>query len=150
MAANYQLSKNIWLADLIKTSQPFPNVPNEAEKKNLQLLVDNVLQPVFDLIPGVEVTNSAFRSEQVNKAVGGVPNSQHRLGLACDFHTTGISLEDAFNLIKRSKIPYDQLILETGSRGERWIHVSYSSTPRRAALIANWSNTENKMVYSKA
>lgn len=153
LMANYRLSKDFELIDLIKTSQPFANIPNEAEKKELQKLVNNVLQPASDLIKsagGKIVTNSGFRSEEVNKAVGGVPNSQHRLGQACDFHTPGLDLDKAFQLIKSSiKIPFDQLILETGSRGERWIHISTSIKPRFVCYYANFNSVTKKMDYVK-
>jgi hypothetical protein len=37
-------------------------------------------------------------------------------------------------LIRRSAIPYDQLIDEFG----KWVHVSYTPTPRRQVLIARY------------
>lgn len=37
---------------------------------------------------------SGYRCAKHNKKVGGVKNSQHRLGLAVDFHITGMSMQD--------------------------------------------------------
>jgi zinc D-Ala-D-Ala carboxypeptidase len=133
---NDQLTPNFKLGELLTTSQPFPNIPNEEEKKNLKSLAVNVLQPVRDLL-GVPIgINSAFRSEKVNEAVGGVKNSQHRLGFAADIVPKGINIDEAFKKIAKSKIPYDQLIIETKKNGSRWIHISFNPTGGRKELLS--------------
>lgn len=145
-----KLSPNFSLGELLVTNKPFPNIPNTTETERLKLLTVNVLQPARNLV-GTMVINSAFRSSEVNKAVGGVDNSQHRLGLAADFHTKDVDLDTAFKMIKNSTIPYDQIIIETGSEGERWIHISFNPNGvRRQALIATWNNQTNKMDYKTA
>ena len=147
---NEKLSPNFTLGEMLVTSQPFPNIPNEAEKKNLKMLVQKVVQPARDLVGRLRV-NSAFRSNDVNKAVGGVDNSQHRLGLAADVFPLDLDIDKAFYQIKSSKIPYDQIILETGKKGERWIHISYNPNgQRKQALLANWNFQTNKMDYKTA
>lgn len=66
--------------------------------------------------------SSWFRNEQVNNAVGGVPNSQHRIGEAVDFSCKGMS---PFKICQKlmdhkAELQYDQLILEPG-----WVHISF-------------------------
>lgn len=72
----------------------WPNfTPKEIACKGTgELLVDfasmDALQDFRGFV-GVPVTiNSAYRSEKHNKAVGGSPNSQHRLGKAFDIRIT--------------------------------------------------------------
>lgn len=147
-----KLSKNFSLGELLVTNKPFPNIPNSRETMNLRMLAVNVLQPVRDLLGLPVAVNSAFRSHEVNKAVGGVDNSQHRLGFAADIRIIGMSLEEAFKRIAKSSIPYDQLIIEYGKHPETdtddWIHVSYNPNGGRKQLLqANYNPDTGKMVY---
>lgn len=42
--------------------------------------------------------NSAYRCVEHNKAIGGVSNSAHTLGYACDWNTDDMSEEDMFKI----------------------------------------------------
>ena len=78
--------------------------------------------------------NSGFRAPALNAQVGGVPHSQHCLGLAADVVCP--SQGSAYDLacaIAGSGCEFDQLILEFG----RWVHVSCApagAVPRRECL----------------
>lgn len=151
-AVTEQLTPNFTLGELMVTNQPFPNIPNEQERMNLRMLAVNVLQPVRNLLGKPIAINSAFRSQDVNRAVGGVDNSQHRKGFAADFHVPGMKLIDVYKAIAKSKIPFDQLIIEYGKHPESekddWIHISYNPLGgRRQLLTASWSNEAKKMIY---
>ena len=66
---------------------------------------------------------SWFRGTELNKAVGGVPGSQHSKGEAVDFICTGYgNIQQICKKLIDSKdvIQYDQLILEPS-----WIHISF-------------------------
>lgn len=75
--------------------------------------------------------NSWYRNEDVNRLVGGVPNSAHRLGYAVDFTCAGFGDVTAVcKAIAASGLQYDQLIWEYGS----WVHISFSPRMRRQNL----------------
>ena len=58
-------------------------MPPEVEA-NIEALVSNVLDPLRDEYGKPIYVNSGYRCEKHNKAVGGVPKSQHMLGQAAD------------------------------------------------------------------
>lgn len=67
--------------------------------------------------------NSWYRSPEVNKAVGGVPNSEHAIGQAVDFVCPrfGSPFQVAVELSKYANIlNYNQLIYEG-----TWVHISF-------------------------
>ena len=89
------------------------------------------------------VPTSGFRCLELNHAVGGAgikPGqtlSAHCDFRACDFHPLGVNLVDAFEALRRSGLPFDQLILEMDSRGDLWIHWGIAPegvTPRQEVL----------------
>lgn len=111
------------------------NTPDEASKKNLELLVDNILDPLRRKWGKPIVVNCGFRCEELNKLVKGSKTSQHRFGQAADIEDA--SRDEAenkrlFDLIREMRLPFDQLINEFGYS---WIHISYSSTLRRGQVL---------------
>lgn len=110
------------------------NTPSQNVKDNLTKLIDNILDPLRELYGKPIVVNSGYRCPKLNKAVGGARNSQHLIGQASDIRTvsnTKESNKQLFNLIKDSKLPFDQLINEYDFN---WVHVSYSPRNRRQVL----------------
>lgn len=118
------------------------NTPNARQLENLRLLCNNVLEPVRSLLGVHIIVTSGYRCLALNKLIGGARTSQHQKGEAADFVLRKIDLRDAFEKILESNIPFDQIIFEF----EDWIHISYSATPRRQALIATRAN--GKVKYS--
>lgn len=98
------------------------NVPDKYEFISLAALCTNILEPARSWWCNILFVNSGYRCEALNRAVGGVPSSQHIKGEAVDI-TTGTTQGNIklFNWM-RLNLNYDQLILE---KGGRWIHVSY-------------------------
>lgn len=93
---------------------------------NLEVLVDNVLDPIRELVATPVIITSGYRCKRLNELVGGVPSSQHRTGHAADFYVKDFSRSDMAKLFLQlcEEIDFDQLILYA-HRG--FIHVSYVS-----------------------
>lgn len=79
-----KLSKYFTYQEMIKTSVDLPNKPNARELVNIMFMCSQVLDPIRDEFGKPIIVNSGFRTDLVNKAVGGVFVSRHTLGLAAD------------------------------------------------------------------
>jgi hypothetical protein len=122
-----KLSPNFTLEELTITDhREFKNEPSLTETANLKRLA-NLLEQVKVAIGGKPVmVNSAFRSKQVNDAVGSKDTSQHRLGCAADIRVFSMAPDAVVKAIIAAKLPYDQLIREFDS----WTHISISNDPK--------------------
>lgn len=109
----------------VAAARGIPNIPGENEREALEVLVLALLDPLRELWGKPIYVNSGYRSPALNKAVGGVANSQHMKGQAADI-TTGKaeSNRKLFALIRDGGFDFDQLIDEADGT---WIHVSYVS-----------------------
>ena len=103
------------------------NKPSVREMVNLVYLAAYVLEPLRKAMGEPIKIGSGFRCQQLNKAVGGVANSQHLTGQAADLCIDG-DIEKGkrwFNYIK-DHLPFDQLIWEHNPKtGSYWVHVSF-------------------------
>lgn len=110
------------------------NAPDETTINNLKRLAE-LLEKVRALLNRPIRINSAYRSLNVNKLVGGQPNSQHCLGCAADIKVGDMTPDQVVKAIIHSDIPYDQIIREFDS----WVHISVPNgvnyQPRKTALI---------------
>jgi zinc D-Ala-D-Ala carboxypeptidase len=136
------LSENFTYEELTHTDhREFDNTPNEDEMANLVRLAA-FLEQVREVLGGREIhINSAFRSHEVNTAVGSKDSSQHRHGCAADIRVKGMTPDEVVSAIIESGLPYDQCIREF----DRWTHVSIPNTevtaPRQMALIIDKQGT---------
>ena len=117
------------------------NNPNGYERENLARLAD-LLEQVKVVLGGKPIiVNSAFRSKQVNDAVGSKDTSQHRIGCAADIRVPGMTPKQVVSKIIASGINFDQCIEEFSA----WTHISVpntESTPaRKQALIIDKAGT---------
>ena len=130
-----QLSKNFSLAEMVASGTAkrmnIDNTPNEEVLGNLTKLAEEVLQPIRDAWGAPVIVSSAYRCPKLNKAVGGVTNSDHKFGCAADIHTLSDKVVDnkkLFDLIVKmagdDKISCRQIIDEYGYN---WIHVSINN-----------------------
>lgn len=103
------------------------NKPSVQKMINLVYLCAYVLEPLRVAMNEPIKIGSGYRCERLNKAVGGVYNSQHLKGQAADLCIDGDLKKGKkwFNYIK-DHLPFDQLIWEHNPKtGSYWVHVSY-------------------------
>jgi uncharacterized protein YcbK (DUF882 family) len=134
------MTPHFTLAELTHTDhRNLENTPNETELANLKRLAE-FLEQVKTVLGGKPImVNSAFRSKQVNDAVGSKDTSQHRLGCAADFRVPGMTPDQVVKAIIASSLGYDQIIREF----DRWTHISIpiKGSPRKQALIIDRAGT---------
>ena len=119
----------------------FDNTPNADELANLKRLA-SFLEQVKTVLGGKPImVNSAFRSKQVNDAVGSKDTSQHRIGCAADIRVPDMTPDEVVKAVIASGIGYDQIIREF----DRWTHISVPNhpedKPRQQALIIDKMGT---------
>ena len=138
-----RISKNFTLDELTASATAkqmhIINAPGVDEVCNLCALVHHVLQPLRNAMNEPIKIGSGYRCPQLNKAVGGVSNSQHINGEAADLCIDGDKLKGKrwFDWIK-SHCDFDQLIMEHNSKGTYWVHVSYRADGKnRRKVIDN-------------
>ena len=103
------------------------NKPSVQQIINLVYLCAYVLEPLRVAMKEPIKIGSGFRCQKLNKAVGGVYNSQHMKGQAADLCIDGDTRKGRkwFNYI-RDHLPFDQLIWERNPEtGSCWVHVSF-------------------------
>ena len=141
-----RLSEHFTLAELTKTKTKIENVPNEAQVENLKRLCGwlEMLRSEYNrrygsLTPnpspngeGSEykeepiIINSGYRSEAVNRAVGGVAGSNHLTGCAVDIHVLGKEQAIRYacillDIANESQEDFDELLIEQSAKS-LWIH----------------------------
>lgn len=114
------------------------NVPEGlGEVLNMVLLIEHVLDPAREWLGEEIFVNSGYRCKRLNKAVGGVNNSQHCEGRAADI-TAGDSATN-FRLLRYFLAvgEFDQLIVyQDENRDIVFFHVSYvNSLENRKEIV---------------
>ena len=142
------LSEHFSLAELTKTKQHIANVPNEAQVENLRRVcrwLERLRKRWNDKYGDGDdpiIINSGFRSPEVNKAVGGVPTSNHLTGCAVDIRCIGMeqALRYAAILLDisdMSREDFDELLIEQ-KRSVIWIHFAVRPSGNRRRCIINF------------
>lgn len=109
------------------------NTPPPEAEKNMQALIDAVLDPIRYAYGSAITVSSGYRCEALNKAVGGVWNSQHLTGSAADITVgTREANKVLWGIILSLDVPFDQLIDESNLL---WIHISYDKTRNRRQVL---------------
>ena len=96
------------------------NTPSPNAIANIKALCEEVLEPAREEYGRAMIISSGYRSEQLNKAVGGAKNSQHMTGCAADIVCS--DPEKLFEIMRKGK--FDQLLWEHKGKTQ-WLHVSY-------------------------
>ena len=93
----------------------------------LEQLCKTILEPLRAFAGQPIITSSGYRSPALNKAVGGVANSQHMTGQAADIHIPDTATGSAWFEWMEDNLLFDQLIKEKSTKTSKsfWIHVSF-------------------------
>lgn len=123
------------------TARQIDNTPAPAVRQKLQTLIDELLDPLRRAWGQPIRVSSGYRCPELNRAVGGVANSQHQTGEAADL-TTGTAAQNRqlfariIEMQQSGRIDFDQLIWERGSAaGPDWIHLSYRRGNNRRQVL---------------
>ena len=136
-----RLSEHFSLRELTKTNTGIENVPSEAQVENLKRVcrwLERLRKRWNDKYGDGDdpiIINSGFRSAEVNKAVGGVPTSNHLTGCAVDIRCIGMeqALRYAAILLDisdMSREDFDELLIEQKGR-VIWIHFAVRPSGNR-------------------
>ena len=130
-----RLSQHFTLGELTKTSVKTAdgNIPSHVHIENLKRLCGwlEMLRDEWNRRYGEGddpiIINSGYRSEAVNKAVGGVKGSNHLTGCAADIRVAGMEQALRYAVIlldisDESREDFDELLLERSPRGTYWLH----------------------------
>ena len=140
-----RLTEHFTLEEMTKTSVNLKNVPNEAQIENLkrvcrwlEMLREEWNKRYGEGDEGI-VINSGFRSEAVNKAVGGAATSNHLTGCAADIRVSGMEQALRYAVIlldisDESREDFDELLIERNARGAIWLHFAVRESGNRRKL----------------
>ncbi len=146
------VSKNFDYKEFEKTDVPEMQVKNTIAsvevRDNIKALVDRVIQPLRDAWGKPLAINSGYRCPEVNKAVGGVPTSQHVLGEAADVCPFGRNGHGDIEVVRQLAItardlglPFDQMILYPS-----FVHLSHRRNgAQRGQILYNRRYTGKKL-----
>ncbi len=149
------ISAHLSLEECIKSTTAsrlgINNMPPQSVINTLKIAAEKVFEPVR-LHFGVPIfVSSAYRSPELNKAIGGSSTSQHMHGEAFDLDMDGKSTKVTnaaiFHYIKDNLV-FDQLIWEFGNdTNPDWVHVSYETTGAQRKQILKAKRVNGKTSY---
>lgn len=118
----------------VAIEQGLDNTPPPVAQKAIRNLVRKLLEPLREYAncpTGMHIS-SGYRSEELNRLVGGVANSQHMAGEAADIYTFGSCR--LLEALQESRLNFDQAIYY---RRRGFIHLSLKLTGknRRQVII---------------
>lgn len=128
-----KLGEFFTLDEFVKTRTGFDNTPTPEAIERLRLLVKYILDPLRKAVGKPITITSGYRSPTVNSnVVGSSKTSQHMKGEAADFKISGMTNQQVIDLVRKLRLPYDQIIDE--QRGSSlWVHISYNSNGNQRA-----------------
>ena len=105
------------------------NTPDDDQLSNMELVAEEVFEPLRNYVGGPIKINSFFRCPELNTAIGGSHKSQHCKGQAIDIDDNygKVTNAEMYHFIKEH-LEFDQLIWEFGDDDNpNWVHISYVS-----------------------
>lgn len=112
---------NFSFSELIRTQTSLNNMPNDMNVvKNLVRLSEFLQQTRNELHLPI-IINSAYRSKEVNEAVGGVSSSAHMRGLAADIRCS--DMDKLLTILHTHLMEIDQLGIYFNKNTQLFYHV---------------------------
>ena len=126
-----RLSQHFRLSEFLNSGKYPDNIPDLQHVVNMTYGCHLLLEPVRREV-GPIIINSGFRSEGVNRMVGGVPNSQHKQGCAAD-----IRPRDPKQFLRLVSFLKTHALTDQLLTGNGWLHISWTpfGTPRHDVRI---------------
>ena len=155
-----KLSENFYLNEFLKSNvamrRNLSNEPNVKHIEQMQKLCQNLLQPIRDCLGPIGI-NSGFRSEELNKAIGGAhkyingvytATSQHCRGQAADLRYIDVNKrlnnKAIWDCVIACGLEFDQMINEFDFS---WIHISYNEGHNRKQLLEAYRGDDGRTKY---
>ena len=88
MKISTHISKKEGIRSITALRLGIDNTPGDPELQNMKLIAEKVFEPLRDFVDGPIRINSMFRSQDLNRAIGGSRKSQHCKGQAIDIDDT--------------------------------------------------------------
>ena len=143
-----KLSEHFTLGEMTKSnSHPeIYNIPSHEAIANMKRLC-GWLEALREASPGPSkgrgepiIINSGYRSPQLNRKIGGVPNSNHLTGCAVDIRVSGMEQLIRYAAIlldyaDESKQEFDELLIERNSHGAIWLHFAVRPSGNRRKIL---------------
>lgn len=149
-----KISKHISLREATESytakRKGIENIPSEYQLTNMADVAENIFEPLRKWVGGPIKITSFFRSEELNKAIGGSKTSQHCQGRAMDIDDVyGYKTNTEMYHYIKNNLDFDQLIWEFGnSDNPDWVHVSYVSKADNRKRCLKAERIKGKIVYS--
>lgn len=118
------------------------NFPSFEIVEHLSELVETILDPLRQAWGSGIYVSSGYRSEVLNTAVNGAKTSVHKQGWAADIQPMNSDFEGFKYFVQvwllKNKVKFDQLLIETNSKGAKWLHIGlYSNAKLQRGQIKN-------------
>ena len=112
---------NFSFNELTKTDTGHDNIPNDMNVLSNICRLAAFLQTIRNELHLPIIVNSAYRSKEVNEAVGGVSSSYHVKGLAADIRCS--DMDKLLTILHSHLMEIDQLGIYYNSTTQLWYHV---------------------------
>jgi hypothetical protein len=151
-----KLSNYVSLAEVTKSDtakrKGISNEPTPEHLENLKTISVEVFDKVREHFGVPIYISSGYRSEALNKAIGGSKNSDHNLGRALDLDQdgrgNGVTNMEVFEFIK-DNLEFDQLIgeFQRADGNFEWVHVGYRKGANRKQILVAYRDAAGKTKY---
>lgn len=142
--------REITIGDLITAGIAYQdrqkNVPTESHKKNLQALIDNVLQPLINQFPTAEIT-CGYRSFYIAYNYSDMLVTDHKQGRAAAIWWCGDGMNIEQSVFTMYKWIVENLEFNTLDIYDTYIDISYNEK-YSYKLVSNMSVVHNKDIAS--